>query len=97
MKEQNIKKAANVGQQQTATKANKKKKEERRGGPDEGQLHNTARHKLNFFFASAKTCREQNERVRKATYCARNSLSLSLSSSPFLSLTQFALTQSLST
>lgn len=50
MKEQNIKKAANVGQQQTATKANKKKKEERRGGADEGQLHNTARHKLNFFF-----------------------------------------------
>lgn len=86
MKEQNIKKAANVGQQQTATKANKKK-EERRGGPDEGELHNTARHKLNFFFASAETCREQHERVREATYCARNSLSLSLSSSAFLPLT----------
>lgn len=57
MKEQNIKKAANVGQQQTATKAKKKKKkkkEERRGGADEGELHNTARHKFNFFLLLLK-------------------------------------------
>lgn len=56
------KESSDVGQQQTTTKGGGEAKKKR---GEEGELHNTARHKLNFFFASAETCREQNERVRE--------------------------------